>query len=116
MDNQKVENQDESSKIKGVSDVIKRLFAVGSSAAFLTEESIKTALGDIKLPRELLKPLLESAMSSKQQIFKRVSQEVSNEMIKILNSAQFKDEVLKFLRTHKFKVNIEIEQKDKDQN
>ena len=46
-DQKKTENQedtfkkDESSKIKGVSDVVKRIFAVGSSAAFLTEESIK---------------------------------------------------------------------------
>ena len=115
MDHQKTEkkakSQDESFKIKGVSDVIKRIFAVGSSAAFLTEESIKTALGDIKLPKELLKPLLESAMSSKQQIFQRVSKEVSEEMIKILNSKEFKEEVLKFLKTHKFKINIEIESK-----
>ena len=114
MDNQetqqnKEKDQDEHSKGKTVSDVIKRLFAVGSTAAFLTEESIKTALGDIKLPKELLKPLLASAMSSKQQIFQRVSKEVSSEMIKILNSEKFKDEVFKFLRTHKFKINIEIE-------
>ena len=101
----------ESSKFKGISDIIKRLFAVGSSAAFLTEEGIKAALGDIKLPKELLKPLLDSAMSSKQQILNRVSQEVAAEMIKMINSTDFQKNVLKFLETHRFKMNIEIEKR-----
>ena len=44
----------------------------------------------------------------------RVSQEVSDEMIKILNSVQFKEEFSNFLRSHKFKINIEINPKDKE--
>lgn len=108
-DTQKDHN--ESPKFRGVSDVIKRLFAVGSSAAFLTEEGIKAALGDIKLPKELLKPLLESAMSSKQQILNRVSQEVADEMIKMINSTDFQKDVLKFLETHRFKMSIEIDKR-----
>ncbi len=101
----------ENSKIKSFADGLKRLFTVGSTASFLTEEGIKTALGDIKLPKELLKPLLESAMSSKDQILNYISKDVAVEIIKTINSSTFQKNIFKVLDTHKLKLSIEVERK-----
>ena len=101
----------ESPKIKSIADGLKRLFTVGSTASFLTEEGIKTALGDIKLPKELLKPLLESAMSSKDQILNYISKDIAGEITKMMNSTTFQKNIFKLLDTHKLKVSIEIEKK-----
>ena len=110
-DHQEEKTNYESSKIKSFTDSLKRLFTVASTAPFLTEEGIKTALGDVKLPKELLKPLLESAMSSKDQILNYISKDVATEIIKIINSSTFQKNIFKLLDTHKLKLSIEIEKK-----
>ena len=101
----------ESSKVKSFTEGLKRLFTVGSTASFLTEEGIKTALGDIKLPKELLKPLLDSAMSSKDQILNYISKDVAVEITKIISSSTFQKNIFKLLDTHKLKLSIEVEKK-----
>ena len=100
-----------SSKIKSFADGLKRLLTVGSTAPFLTEEGIKTALGDIKLPKELLKPLLDSAMSSKDQVLNYISKDVASEITKVINSSGFQKNIFKLLDTHKLKLSIELEKK-----
>lgn len=108
---QEEKTDDESSKVKSIADGLKRLFTVGSTASFLTEEGIKTALNDIKLPKELLKPLLESAMSSKDQVLHYISKDVAGEITKMMKTAAFQKNIFKLLDTHKLKVSIEIEKK-----
>ena len=110
-DRQEEKSDHESSKIKSFADGLKRLLTVGSTAPFLTEEGIKTALGDIKLPKELLKPLLDSAMSSKDQILNYISKDVASEITKVINNSAFQKNIFKLLDTHKLKLSIEIEKK-----
>ena len=108
---QEEKTDSENSKIKSFADGLKRLLTVGTTASFLTEEGIKTVLGDIKLPKELLKPLLDSAMSSKDQILNYISKDVASEIIRTINSSAFQKDIFKLLDTHKFKLSIEIEKK-----
>ena len=45
----------------GLTDMVKKVLAVGIGAAFLTEESIRNTVKDFKLPKEILNGLLQGA-------------------------------------------------------
>jgi hypothetical protein len=89
----------------GIGDTIKKLFAVGTAAAFLTEEGIRQALGDIKLPKDVLNLLLSGANKSKEELMSRVG----NEVVKLVSKLDIVKEGSKFLETHKFKISAEVE-------
>lgn len=86
-------------------ETLKKVFATGVSAAFMTEESIRTYLGDLKLPKEILGTLVQSASKSKDEITNRVSKEI----IGLVSKIDWVKEMSKFAETHKFKVSVEVD-------
>ena len=88
-----------------LSDALKKVFTVGVSAAFLTEESIRTYLGEMKLPKEVLQTLLQSASKSKDEI----TQRMSKELVAMIQKIDLVKEFSKFAETHKFKISAEVE-------
>ena len=94
-----------------LSEGLKKIFAVGVGAAFLTEESIRNYMQDLKLPKEMLGVLLQGAQKSKEQLMNRVG----NEVITIIQKIDFVKEASRFVETHKFRVSAEIEVVKKDQ-
>jgi hypothetical protein len=107
------ENEDESGgpRLSGVvGEGLKKLFAAGVSAAFLTEESVRSYLKDVKLPKEVLGLFLEGAAKSKEQLMNRVG----NEVIAIIQKIDFVKEASRFVETHKFRVSAEVEVLKKD--
>lgn len=88
-----------------VGEGLKKLFAAGLSAAFMTEESVRSYLSDIKLPKEVLSLMISGAAKSKDEFMNRVSGEV----VKILSKIDFVKEASRFVEEHKFKVSAEIE-------
>lgn len=103
-DDWKLDDMDQEAK-SGVTDLVKKVLAVGIGAAFLTEESIRTALKEIKLPKEIVAALLQGASKSKDEITNRVS----NEIIKLISKIDFVKEASRFAEDHKFKISAEIE-------
>ncbi|MDZ4660680.1 MAG: hypothetical protein SGJ18_03585 [Pseudomonadota bacterium] len=102
---------------KGVlGESIKKLFAAGISAAFMTEESIRAYLGDIKLPKDVIGGLVSGAMKSKEEFMNKVS----NEVVKIISKIDYVKEASRFVEEHKFKINAEVEvvkkEKEKEEN
>lgn len=104
-------NKDEESK-GFLGEAMKKVFAAGVGAAFMTEESIRAYVGDLKLPKEMLTVLLQSAQKTKDEITGRVTQEV----ITIIQKIDFVKEFSKFAETHKFKISAEIEILKKDKS
>lgn len=88
-----------------VGEALKKVFSVGVSAAFMTEESLRQYLQDMKLPKEMLGGLLQSASKSKDEITNRVS----NEIIKIISKIDWVKEAGRFAENHKFKITAEID-------
>lgn len=88
-----------------LSDTLKKVFTAGVSAAFMTEESIRGYLQELKLPKEILSLLVQSANKSKDEI----TQKVSKEVIGIFQKIDWVKELSRFAETHKFKINAEIE-------
>lgn len=86
-------------------ETLKKVFTTGVSAAFMTEESIRNYLQEIKLPKEILNILLQSANKSKDEITSKVTKEITQ----IFNKIDWVSELAKFAETHKFKISAEID-------
>lgn len=91
-------------------DTVKKVFTAGVSAAFMTEESLRAYLAELKLPKEVYNMLIQSANKSKDEITQRVGKEV----IGIVQKIDFVREFSKFAETHKFKITAEIDIIKKD--
>jgi hypothetical protein len=88
-----------------LSDTLKKVFAAGVSAAFMTEESIRAYLSELKLPKEMLGVLLQSAAKTKEEIAARVT----NEMVTLVRKIDLVREFSRFAEEHKFKITAEVE-------
>lgn len=91
-------------------EMLKRVMSVGLGAAFMTEESVRSALGDIKLPKEVLTTILQGATRSKEDFLNRIG----NETIKFISKIDFVKEASRFVEEHKFHISAEIEVVKKD--
>jgi hypothetical protein len=92
-----------------ITDIAKKLVAVGVGAAFLTEESIRSALGEVKLPKEILNIVLQNATKTKDIVANQVTKEIVN----LISKIDFVKEASRFVEEHKFKIEIDITKKDK---
>jgi hypothetical protein len=59
-------------------DSIKKALVTGLSALFMTEEGIRSALGDMRLPKEAMAFLMQQTERSRKEIFRAVSEELKN--------------------------------------
>ncbi len=96
----------ESPDLKGLlGDTVKKVFTAGVSAAFMTEESLRSYVSELRLPKEALNMLLQSASKSKEEVTQRVTKEI----VGIIQKIDFVKEASKFVENHKFKVTAEID-------
>lgn len=86
-------------------EVLRKVMSVGLGAAFMTEESVRSALGGLNLPKEVLASILQGANRSKEDFLNKVG----NETIKLLGKIDFVKEASRFVEDHKFRINAEIE-------
>ena len=98
-------SDEESEKKKFIPESVKKILAMGMGAAFLTEETLRSVLGDVKLPGDVVGKLLEGANRSKEEIIERVG----DEMASIIKKIDFVKEASRFVEDHKFKISAEIE-------
>jgi len=86
-------------------DLFRKLISAGIGAAFMTEESIRNYLGELKLPKDVLNVLLQGAQKSKDELMDRVG----NEVIKIVRKIDIVKEASRFVEEHKFRVTAEVD-------
>lgn len=99
------DDSSESKKDGLLGETLKKVFTAGVSAAFMTEESVRAYLAELKLPKEVLNLLLQQANRSKEEITQRVSKEI----VGIIEKIDFVKEASRFAETHRFKITAEIE-------
>ena len=105
-------NEQNDQKNRGISDAIKKVISVGVGAAFMTEESIRSYLSEVKLPKDVLNIILQGAGKGKEELLNRVG----NEVVKIIQKIDFVKEASRFVEEHKFKVSAEVEVIRKDKS
>ena len=104
------DNDDKDSKKSLIGEAAKKIFTAGVTAAFMTEEGVRSYLAELKLPKEILNLILQGASKSKDEITSRVS----NEVVGIVQKIDWVKEASKFAEGHKFKITTEIEISKKD--
>lgn len=86
-------------------DALKKVMATAVTGAFMTEEALKTYLSDLKLPKDILNLILQSAQKSKDEFTSKVTKEV----VGLLQKVDVVKELSQFAETHKFKITAEID-------
>lgn len=90
------EPRDESQKMGSkAGDLLKKAITVGIGAAFLTEESIRALVGELKLPKELVTNLLAQANSTRSEFLGKFSQEILEKIQSKIDPVELVTEVLR---------------------
>ena len=76
-------------------DLLKKAITVGLGAAFLTEEGIRSLVGELKLPKELVTNLLQQANSTRSEFLGKFSQEVLEKIQSKIDPVELVTEVLR---------------------
>jgi predicted methyltransferase MtxX (methanogen marker protein 4) len=78
MSDEKTESKSESKTEMGgkAFDLLKKAITVGVGAAFLTEESLRSLVSELKLPKELIHSLLQNANQTKNEFLQKLSSDV----------------------------------------
>src|SRR5262249_3947544 len=105
-----VSNESMDENLPRWTELLKKVVSAGLGAAFMTEESIRTYLAEVPMPRELMQLILQGATKSKEDLLNRVG----NETIRLIQKIDFVKEASRFVEEHKFKVSAEIEVVKKD--
>jgi hypothetical protein len=76
-------------------DLLKKAITVGLGAAFLTEESIRSIVGELKLPKELVTNLLSQAKETRSEFIGKFSQELLERFQSKISPVELVNEVLR---------------------
>lgn len=110
-DSHKKDEKDSSADLKGLlGETVKKVFTAGVSAAFMTEESLRAYVSELKLPKEALNLLIQGANKSKEEMTQRVTKEI----VALIEKVDVVKELSKFAESHKFKITAEIDIIKKD--
>ena len=99
---------EEAKKLSGlVPDIVRRAVLTGVGALFMTEEGIRNAVTEMKLPKDALAFLLSQADKSRTEVARVVTQE----MRRFLESETLRREIWKLLTGVTLEVNASIQLK-----
>ena len=87
------------------SEMVRKVMSVGLGAAFMTEESVRGALGGLNLPKDVLAGILSQANRGKEEMLNKIG----NETVKLIQRIDFVKEASRFVEEHKFRIQAEIE-------
>ena len=68
---------------KGVADLIGKVISVGVGAAFMTEEYVKSIVGELPIPKEIANGLISNAKNTKEEFLKSVKSELHEYLSKV---------------------------------
>ena len=87
-----------------IKEAMKKIVLTGIGTIFLTEETVRNYLGELKLPKELWSGLLENASKTKQEFLTTFAKEAAA----VLTGVNVEEEAKKFFEGHKIKVSVEL--------
>ena len=87
-----------------ISETMKKIVLTGVGTIFMTEETIRNILGDIKLPKDMWGGFLENAAKTKSEFLTTFAKEAAQ----VLNKVDLNAEVQKLLEGQKMKISVEV--------
>lgn len=109
MDRRKNPTDDIDSNASKVSDWVKKTFMTGVGAVFMTEEGIRNALSDMKLPKSVVSAAVSQADKTKKEISSLIAKEVRG----FLDRIAVEDIIKKFLAGQSIEIHATIKFPDK---
>lgn len=107
MTEEKSKKEKTEEEVTGLADLAKKAFYTGLGAIFLTEETVRNVLSDVKIPKEAL---VDNIKKAKQDFVHILSREIHN----VLSKIDISKEVQKLLQTHSLHIKADIEFRPKD--
>lgn len=98
------ELQDEKARGRGVTDLFRKVVVSGVGALFMTEEGIRSAVKELKLPKEALAAALAQADRTKAEVLRIVGSEVRS----FLQSANLQEQLIDVLTRLQWDVRAEV--------
>lgn len=90
-------------------EILKKVVSTGVTAAFMTEESVRTLLKDVPLPKDIVGGLLDNAKNTKDEFVSSVK----NELKSYLDKIDLSREIEKIADKYDFEVKATISLKKK---
>ncbi|MBI3543135.1 MAG: hypothetical protein HY075_07670 [Deltaproteobacteria bacterium] len=88
-----------------LAEAMKKIVLTGVGTIFLTEESVRSYLSEMKLPKELWGGFLENAQKTKSEFLSTFAKEAAQVLARVDIAAEAK----KFLEGHRIKVSVEVD-------
>ena len=95
-----------------IGDLLKKVLTTGVTAAFMTEEGVRTVLKDLPLPKDIVGGLVENAKNTKTEFVAGVK----NELKSYLDKIDISKEIDKIAEKYDFEVKATISLKKKKKN
>jgi hypothetical protein len=87
------------------SDLVRKLFTFGVGTLFLTEESLRNMIQELRMPKDLMQSLLEAALKGKADFLGKFSNELSQQIFSRLDPKAFVHDILK---GYEIKLNMHV--------
>lgn len=98
--------------LKGAaSELAKKVLTVGMGAVFLTEESLRGLVSELKLPKEIIAGVLESANKTKNEFLGKLSKDALD---RIMEHVEPKALIEEILAKHEIELSVRINFKRKN--
>jgi hypothetical protein len=86
-------------------DLTKKILTLGLGAYFLTEDTVRRYVKDAKIPRDIGRTITQNASKGKDELYGFVARELSG----FLKQMDLQEELDRFVKSHKIRINAEIE-------
>lgn len=83
---------------------MKRAIATGTAAIFMTEEGVRTLLGELKLPKDIVRYVTEQAAEGRQEFFDMLRKEIR----RFFDRYDMGDELRKLFRENQLEINARL--------
>ena len=100
------DDREKDGKVEGI---LKKVLSTGVTAAFMTEESVRSLLKDVPLPKDIVGGLVENAKNTKSEFIAGVK----NELKTYLDKIDLSKEIDKIVDKYDFEVKATISLKRK---
>ncbi|MBW1809796.1 MAG: hypothetical protein JRJ87_16490, partial [Deltaproteobacteria bacterium] len=87
-----------------ITDLINKTLIAGAGALFMTEEGVRSFLGDLKLPKEVVQYMVAQVSKTKEDLFRILSLEIRQ----FLESTNLADEVRRVLSSTSLEISTTV--------
>lgn len=105
-------SEQESEERESLSGQLKDIALTGLATLFMTEDSVRKYLKELKVPKEIIGTALEGASRKKDDVYRVVGNEVG----KMLSKVDLVKEMSRFLETHEVNVQAKFSFNPRDKN